>query len=243
MAITFEESTIKNIIIYHHFLDGLINTKTGNLVNNVMNALKDFIKDYNLVDKIYILSTIIRSDNTYSLEFNDINYDKIEYRFHFDYKVDQEYKRELSNFKKYLSFCIFPTSFNGHLSSSIIFIKDNRLYFFILNSGEDIDYNNKIPIEIDEYQHYQLTKGIILCNNIDNGEEFNKGINNFKKILFLSFFYKYIHEKRYKTSDETYNEFNTDFTNIFFKYMKKNFKSNILFNESIINIKELDTKK
>ena len=43
MAITFEDSTIKNIIIYHHFLDGLINRKTGNSVNNVMNTLKDFI--------------------------------------------------------------------------------------------------------------------------------------------------------------------------------------------------------
>ena len=91
-----------------------------------------------------------------------LNLQRCKFDYKLDYKVEHNYETELVNFRKYLSFCIFPTSFNQHASSSIIFIKDNKLYFFILNSGLDIGYNNKTPIEIDEYQNYQLTKGIIL---------------------------------------------------------------------------------
>ena len=242
MAITFDDSISKYIIIYHHFLDGLINTKVGNTIDLVMTSLVNFITSYNLIDKIHILYTKIVKDNLYRLEFFDINYETINYNINFNYKEEHNYETELDNLKKYLSFCIFPTSFNEHLSSSIIFIKDNRLYFFILNSGEDINFNNNIPIKIGEYSHYQLTKGIILCNNIDIKDEFIIGINKLKKILFLSFFYKYIIQTKYKSEYLSKKEFNQEFF-YFFEYIKKNFISTINFNNQIINIKSLHTDR
>jgi hypothetical protein len=253
--ISFDDSIENKRIIYHHFLDGLINTKSGNSVDKVMKTLEVFIGHYKLVDKLYILKTIINREGNFLLEFNNLIYDaKVSYTFEFNYKDDNQdyssslfknecdYIYEFKNLKKYLSFCIFPTLFNEHLSSSIIFIKDYKLYFFILNSGLDINYNNIKPIKIDDdniNNLYQLTKGIILCNDITNDEEFRKGIGNLKKILFINFFYKYVDKENYKTFERDSLVFNKDFIK-FFDYMKTNFELNILFSKQIYDIKDLD---
>jgi len=204
MQTPFYKSVTKYKSIYFHFLDGLINSIVGNEIINSINTIINF----NLIEKknysnIYFLTTSIIQDdtNSYILEFNTIDNDRKNYiSFIFDYKNPcQIYEKDdLCNLKNCLSYCIFLTEFNSHLSSSILFIKDYKLYFYILNSGDGIEHNGQ-GLEFKNQQfssnniHFgMLSKGIMLCDNINNDDAFFEGINKLKDILFISFFYNFL---------------------------------------------------
>jgi len=204
MQTPFYNSITKYKSIYFHFLDGLINSIVGNEIINSINTIINF----NLIEKknysnIYFLTTSIIQDdtNSYILEFNTIDYDRKNYiSFIFDYKNPcQIYEKDdLCNLKNCLSYCIFLTEFNSHLSSSILFIKDYKLYFYILNSGDGIEHNGPgLEFKNEQFSsnniHFgMLSKGIMLCDNINNDDAFFEGINKLKDILFISFFYNFL---------------------------------------------------
>ena len=66
---SFQESVTKYRSIYFHFLDGLLNTKTGGNIQNVIYTLND-IAGINL-DKINLASLFIHPKKTNNLIFID----------------------------------------------------------------------------------------------------------------------------------------------------------------------------
>jgi len=236
----FNYSIEKHTAVYHHFLDGLISKEVGNNTINVINTLRELniINSLNYKNIIF-LNTEINDAKNYILNFSEMtNLCKI-YDFEMDFRIEQNYDDNFLNIFKN-NFCIFPTNFNYHTSSSIIFTKENKLYFYILNSGAGINYNGSSKL-INDKILYQLTKGIVLSNNINDKNNLIDGINKLKKILFMSFFYNYIENSKYKKDefdiDQTFWEFlcYLKFINysILFEYNKSEIINSDSFNKNI----------
>ena len=134
----FEKSVNIYTATYHHFLDGLINTTEGNSLDNVFKTLNDLIKiNTEFKNKCCFLIPELKFPN-YELNFYKIDQEgkknlvfknKISYSNFFllkSYRENSYNEQILSNFRDILSFCIFPTGFNNHLTSSVIFIKENE---------------------------------------------------------------------------------------------------------------------
>jgi len=235
MDYSFKNSIENNISVYYHFLDGLIGSNIGGEGYKVINTLSTF-GIINPVDNQYInfLFPLITTSFNYLLNFKNVTNKFTIINFELNFRIEQDYTDEFLNyFRNY--FCIFPTSFNNHLSSSIIFTKNDKLYFFILNSGAGINYNGSSKV-INDKTLYQLTKGIVLSDNIQDKNNFIDGINKLKKILFISFFYKYIYDNKFKNDDLTINKSFFDFL----CYLKSiNYNINFLYNNKSYNIDNL----
>ena len=223
---TFNDSITKYRSVYFHFLDGLLNTITGGSFANVKSTLQEIAQiDLNHINFINI------NYSNYTITFREI--DSI-----IDYKDDNIFKIPLN----YLKFCIIPMSFNDHATTTIIFIKGTQLYLFILNSGLDIQENGKEQT-IDGQVLYQLTKGIILCDNINDPLKLEKAYKSIKDFLFIGLFYKNIKDDTYfeKKSNEYPREYpNNDsyfFKNDFKKLLEK-FKN--IFGSNFDNIFSLN---
>ena len=148
MTNNFDNSINENIAVYHHFLDGLINSTVGNLVDKVIKTLYNFnITNSKSCEKISFLHPEINGSFNYFLKFNNVNNQHI-INFELDFRIEQKYNKTLlDHFLEY--FCIFPTSFNNHASSSIIFTKNNKLYLpFLLFNIHSHVYENYVDIFI-----------------------------------------------------------------------------------------------
>jgi hypothetical protein len=239
----FKNSIENHKNIYHHFLDGVINTTVGNRPDLVF---KDLNEHKLLIDNIYTLKQEVCA-NTCVVKFYKLNeQDKEEYKFNY-YFEDNYYKEDTYiKLKEYLNFCIYLTGYNDHLTSSLIFIKNNKLYFFILNSGQGMNYNNENSELIESDEIYQLTKGIVLCEHTDDERLFKKGVDELTKILFISYFYTYINNNQYVeikfiNSSKRY-EIKEQFTTNILPYIKKisKFDFKIEYLNKKKNIQELN---
>jgi hypothetical protein len=208
---SFNDSITKYRSVYFHFLDGLLNTDAGGTFDNVLLTLKEVAK-INLNDIIFAKFSINRL--TYKMIFND------KQNVTFNY-----FNEELTIIPlDLLKFCIIPMSFNKHQTTTIIFTKNDKLYLFILNTGLDMEKNGN-TIKIDDKDLYQLTKGVCLCDNINNETLLNSAYNQIKDFLFVSFFYKYITNNNYSETDKSNYIFNDDFKNLlktnYFKFSQE----------------------
>jgi len=164
MSSYFEESTNKYRSIYFHLMDGLLNTTEGGNIEKVILTLKDITK-INL-DKINFADIIDKTDDDHNRK---IGYylkksfdDKVTRAFLiFNYEItNNDNNNDINMIKELLNFYIISSQFNNHGTKTIIFIKDKKMYLFILNTGLDIEYNGE---KIDNF--YQVIKGIIICDD------------------------------------------------------------------------------
>ncbi len=207
---TFNNSITKHRSIYFHFLDGLLNNKAGGSFKNVLLTLKELNIDFNEIKFINIIHTgeqtkieVINPSDTVQKNFIEFNY----------FDTIKNFKEIINFIKENFKFCIISNEFNEHYTTTIIFIKNYKLYLFILNTGLDIEENGK-NIKLDDQILDQLTKGIIICNNINNDADLIESFKIFKNYIFINFFYDYINKKKYKHKSSIINtsyEFNENF--------------------------------
>jgi len=202
MSSYFEESTNKYRSIYFHLMDGLLNTTEGGNIEKVILTLKDITK-INL-DKINFADIIDKTDDDHNRK---IGYylkksfdDKVTRAFLiFNYEItNNDNNNDINMIKELLNFYIISSQFNNHGTKTIIFIKDKKMYLFILNTGLDIEYNGE---KIDNF--YQVIKGIIICDDVDDKSKFDAALKIIKDFLFIRYFYEYYDTKRYSLFDNT----------------------------------------
>jgi len=159
-------------------------------------------------------------DDQYSNDFQSVSEQSSEEEFN-KLSKDEFEKLNIDNDLSYFNFCIIPISFNKHQTTTIIFIKQNSMYLYILNTGLDINVNGEIR-EINGSNLYQLTKGIILCENINDPEQVRKAFRTLNSFFYIGYFYNYIDKNYYSNYNE--REFNFTF-NINFNIKLEKFKS------------------
>jgi TPR repeat protein len=262
MSSEFINSVTKYRSVYFHFLDGLLNTTSGGTFNNVIATINDKTR-IDLTGIIFYNINHIFQEKSNELKYcikeksiiGPIESDRSEIKFlqndkilfFFDHFNPREYYYDKSffdnNIKDYvknLHFCIIPLVFNKHQTTTIIFIKENKLYLFILNTGLDIGYNGE-SILINEENYYQLTKGIILCDDLNDECKIIEAYKILKDFIFIGFIYKYIKNKSHVFKENTEYKFQY----IFPKYLKdlkdiiKNNEKIFLLNNKLINLDQL----
>jgi len=208
MSLHFEESTNKYRSIYFHVMDGLLNTTEGGNIINVILTLQDIAK-INL-DKINFADISYKKDYTDDNSVRNIGYNlgKINFEdkfipsfFKLNYELenyDDNFDFNFDKIRESLNYYIISSDFNKHATTTIIFIKDKKMYLFILNTGLDIQYNGE-----NNGNLYQLTKGIKLCDNVNDKYKFNDALKIIKDFLFIRYFYEYYDTKRYSFFDNT----------------------------------------
>jgi len=186
---SFLDSIDKYRSIYFHFLDGLLNTISGGYFINVISTLNDIIPGLLPEDITFgVLTQIYFNSNLFSsLDF--INRNSILY-----FKHDEEETNQIS--LDMFKFCIISMGYNSHRTTTIIFTKGIEMYLYILNTGLDMEVNGK-SANINNQVLYQLTKGIILCDDIHDKTKLDRTYKFIKNFFFISWVYNQIKQKKY----------------------------------------------
>jgi hypothetical protein len=223
---SFKDCTDKYRSVNFHFLDGLLNTTSGGFTEDVLSTLRDITPGL-LPEDITFGKLSHQANLESTLTFIDKSSKLI-----FNHDLEENIQIPVSLFK----FCIIPIVYNKHQTTIIIFTKENKMYLYILNSGLDISYNGNTE-EIDSQDLYQLTKGIIICDNINT--KLDEAYNFMKKIFLISYVYNHIDKNLY-IKKEWYDYF---FSDDFKKLLPLLIKNNSIYNNIFIYnelLKELD---
>jgi hypothetical protein len=187
---SFNESIEKYKSIYYHFLDGLIGAGGGSTIYSVLTTLKDLTPGILPQEITFALPNYLnRTDKEVLINLEFTNNVSVPIDFIYDLSANIPLE--------YLKFCIIPLGFNEHQTTTIIFIKDDKMFLYILNTGLDMQENG-VPSTINNETLYQLTKGYEICDNIQDPTKLNKSYEIIKYLLFIGYFYKFIENNEYK---------------------------------------------
>jgi hypothetical protein len=174
--------------VLFHWLDGLLKSDVG---NNLINTYYFISKlPYDIIKKkkikismpldslLYYEFTITDLQNKDKIKNLLINKDTLKFNIgtKFD-KFDNDYNKLLDIF----NFNIIYTSDEDHAISFLTLKKNDKLYIYIINSGEGIESN--IKFDDTFYSPHQV---FIVCDDINNSEKLKLGLN---KIIALVCFY------------------------------------------------------
>jgi len=236
MSSQFEESIHEYRSIYFHLMDGLLNTTEGGTIENVILTLKDIAK-INL-NNINFTDISINWDNGgYYLRKKRFDENLNRLFLSFNYEItDKDDEIDSDIIKESLNFCIISSGFNNHATTTIIFIKEKKMYLFILNTGLDIQHNGD---KIGNF--YQLTKGIKICDDVDDESKLKNALKIIKDFLFIRYFYEYCDNVRYSIYEYKKNKFNKNIK-ILLNYFKDIYDENekiFFLNNTLKSIKDL----
>ena len=181
---SFQDSVTKYRSVYFHFLDGLLNTTSGGNFSDVLATLNEITPR--------LLSTNISFGelNHYDNLITTLNINGSNINFSYDSEDIEQINPEL------FKFCIIPIGFNQHQTTTVVFTKDNKMYLYILNTGLDIQYNGD-KIQIDSQDLYQLTKGVMICDDISKPNKLNEAYQYMKNFFLLSYVYNHIYYNKF----------------------------------------------
>ena len=202
--ITFQKSLERYKSVYFHFLDGFINPKIGDSINNVLkfvinhrlvsnniNLLIANINKLNVDLNFYNLSN--NSNETVNVSFQNLN------------TLDESTIKRL---RKCFNYCIFQVGLDDHGTSFLIFEKENKLFLQIINSGSGINFNAGEKLNgKDVYTPYV---GINICNNTGDISELSLGIKKILTILQVPYLYELITHSSKLTNIRVEPIFNKD---------------------------------
>jgi hypothetical protein len=189
--ISFNKSLKEYKAVYFHFLDGLINEKVGDYIYNI----KNFIINNNIVlDKINILEIeytpksfqkkLIFTNLQTNLQTNR----QTELSLNFDSLNSVLDTTNLEYLKQLFSYCIYQNAHDDHAISFLVFIKHDKMYLLVINSGAGIANNNK-HTNINSKIMYVPYYGICICDNINSGDNLKKSIIKVLNIFQLHHLY------------------------------------------------------
>jgi len=184
----FSENYVYNMPSLFYFLDGFVNNKKGDILNNVMN----YLKNNNLMPSTniyYMINELLQTNYNFSLNLKickstidgslDVVFDQMQIT------CKSKSPNFIDLFKKN-HYWITHNGYDKHATSLVLYTKNNVMYLMSFNSGANIDlhkYNN------NKYLPYF---GFILCDDIQNSTKLNYAYDHYMRMLFFGIFYNFL---------------------------------------------------
>ncbi len=201
--------------VFFHWLDGLLDPNVGNtttntkdnIINLPINVIADgnmkiSICNYMVVDeedsvntslaKPGILCTNIKTKlkQFYYLNLHDetINVTEFDEQKEIYKPLKKNPEELLTELVELFEFNIIQVQDETHAMSFLTFVKSNKLYICVINSGEGISFNPFVKISNSQY--YSPHHTYLVCDNIKDNKKLDGGL---KKIFSLIYFYFIYH--------------------------------------------------
>ena len=202
--ITFQKSLYSYKAVYFHFLDGFINPKVGDSIDNVLK----FVINHKLVsNNINLLVTDINKLNV-NLQFYNLANNSTEIVHVSFQNLNTLDESTIKKLRKCFNYCIFQVGLDDHATSFLIFEKENKLFLQIINSGSGINFN--AGEQLNGKDVYTPYVGINICNNTGDISELSLGIKKILTILQVPYLYELITHTTKLTSVRVEPMFNKD---------------------------------
>ena len=192
----FIDSINNELLLYYHFLDGYIDENTGTTINH--DNITKYISSYKNISKYGVINIGILNygsisyDNNQSeifhirLNYININNNVSSSIFFNEYVMNDITNKNITNekitkFKEIFTYCIIQVSNNSHATSIVVFTVNTQFYLLLFNSGKGI-VNHKNTDDL-----YVPYKGIKLCDDINDIEEYIQAIQKIYCVLLINY--------------------------------------------------------